>query len=593
MPRFGWTRLAYLLFVLTVLAVLTWPGSPGAETRSLAAEFPQGTTSTGARPSDAAKPPETTEMARRIEDATSSLVDLSGDEGAPKARSPGPEAAPAEAPDRETVPPVFYRPPATGRSSGNVPAAESGPVCGDLGRFPESRRVVFPLEERYFYSYEDTWGAPRTQGGHEGTDLMAPTGAPEYAVTDGTVVPVAGSNENGWNTLGGYAVMVRADYSVGPVKAGDLFYYAHLDGRSPLKVGTRVRAGQVIGHAGDTGQGPEVTRGLFPAHLHLGWYDGTGARSGADSGAMNPYPLLEWIKANGGAVTGGSSARYCEAPSPPTPVPSTGEKDWPAPDAPGVRPDLDTGSNDPKPSPVVRNDARGHAQILTAKRADPAKRPAPVPRDRAARKKDPRDAPVKDAPVKVPETERPRTPKPSTPGTQEPMAPEPQATKPPKPEAQESEPPRREPPRGETPKPPASGGDAPPIDERPSSGLVEEDPDALTARPDLQDLLEDLIPDLDREPTATDKRDRPGKDERDEKHKKERAKERAKRDREEKPAANEPERHPNSPAGHEPSEDEPSPPDPKTDDPDGADEPEPETTEPLPETTVAQETTSG
>jgi len=103
---------------------------------------------------------------------------------------------------------------------------------------------VFPLADRYYYSYEDTWGAPRTQGGHEGTDLMAPAGAPEYAVTDGTVVPVAGSNENGWNSLGGYAVMVRADYSVEPVEEGDLFYYAHLGRPSPLKVGARVPRNQ-------------------------------------------------------------------------------------------------------------------------------------------------------------------------------------------------------------------------------------------------------------------------------------------------------------------------------------------------------------
>jgi hypothetical protein len=33
---------------------------------------------------------------------------------------------------------------------------------------------------------------------------------PEYAVTDGTVVPVIGSNGNGWNTLGDYTVMLRA-----------------------------------------------------------------------------------------------------------------------------------------------------------------------------------------------------------------------------------------------------------------------------------------------------------------------------------------------------------------------------------------------
>ena len=89
----------------------------------------------------------------------------------------------------------------------------------------------------YANSYDDTWGAPRPQGGHEGTDLMSPAGTPEYAVTDGTIVPVTGSNGNGWNTLGGYALMLRAAYSVGPVREGDLFYYAHLEKESALPLG--------------------------------------------------------------------------------------------------------------------------------------------------------------------------------------------------------------------------------------------------------------------------------------------------------------------------------------------------------------------
>jgi Peptidase family M23 len=167
--------------------------------------------------------------------------------------------------------------------------------------------------------------------------------------------------------------MVEASYSVGPVKKGDLFYYAHLDRESALKIGTRVRAGQVLGYAGDTGQGPEVTRGHFPPHLHLGWYDAIGSRSNATSGAMNPYPLLEWIKANGGAITGGSDVRYCQTPQTGMPTPSAGASRWPKPDSPGVRPDLDTGSHDPKPSPVIEESRHraGHP-VDVAKKAKPA-----------------------------------------------------------------------------------------------------------------------------------------------------------------------------------------------------------------------------
>ena len=251
--------------------------------------------------------------------------------------------------------PVFYRP-----SPGSTREADgdsSEPVCKDLGDFPRSSRAVFPLPEDFFDSYEDTWGAPRPQGGHEGSDLMSPTGIPEFAITDGTIVPVSGANKNGWNRLGGYTVMVEAAYDIGPIKKGDLFYYAHMDRESALPIGTKVRAGQRIGAVGDTGEGREATRGNFPPHLHLGWYDAgaDGDRTVLESGAMSPYPLLVWLEESGGAVSGGNeAASYCEAPREPIPEPSTSEGSWHTPEFPGTRPDLDTGSAyDPRPSPAV------------------------------------------------------------------------------------------------------------------------------------------------------------------------------------------------------------------------------------------------
>ena len=240
--------------------------------------------------------------------------------------------------------PVFYRP-----SSGE--SKDGGPVCGNLGGFPKSSRVVFPLPEDYFDSYEYTWGAARPQGGHEGADLMSPTGTPEFAITDGTIVPVKGANENGWNRLGGYTVMLEAAYDAGPIEEGDLFYYAHMEEESALKVGTKVRAGQQIGLVGDTGEGREATRGKFPPHLHFGWYDSgfAGSRTNLESGAVNPYPLLLWLEEYGGSITGGMDASYCEAPQEET-----------ASNSSGTTPDLDTGDqNDARPSPVVEQNWDG------------------------------------------------------------------------------------------------------------------------------------------------------------------------------------------------------------------------------------------
>ena len=180
---------------------------------------------------------------------------------------------------------------------------------------------------------------------------MSPAGTPEFAITDGTLVRVKRSNENGWNRLGGYTAMLKAAYDVGPIKEGDLFYYAHLEEKSMLPVGSKVRAGQKIGTAGDAGEGPEVTRDRFPFHLHLGWYDGSGERSTLASGAMNPYTLLLWLGRNSGAVSGGTDVSYCEALQGTVPQPSTGETLCPMPDHPGDAPDLETGDRqDPRPA---------------------------------------------------------------------------------------------------------------------------------------------------------------------------------------------------------------------------------------------------
>jgi collagen type III alpha len=173
-------------------------------------------------------------------------------------------------------------------------------------RTPEGPgRAVFPLPEAYSGAYSNDWGAPRTQGRHEGTDVFAPRGTPIHSVTSGTVVHTFG--EDGWNTLGGYAVSIRADRdAAGLIERGDVFYYAHMDGRPSVSPGDRVEAGEKIGEVGDTGGGPPGTRGLFEPHLHLGWYDRGlfGSRAEAPSGAMNPYPLLRRIEREASAADG-------------------------------------------------------------------------------------------------------------------------------------------------------------------------------------------------------------------------------------------------------------------------------------------------
>lgn len=426
MPGFGWSRLAYLLAVLAALTVLVKLGASPEEPR---AARPLVWSAEGSTAGPAALEP----------DLPRHHLHHEGSHHAPHA-APRKAAEPVYAGvSRRTSPPVFYRPvrrdppPASpARPAREAPQDPPDRVCRSVGRAPEGARIVFPVPKEHFASYEDTWGAPRPQGGHEGTDLMVPGGTPLYAMTAGTVVPVAGSNANGWNTLGGYAVMIRAAYSIGPVRKGDLFYYAHLRERSPLKIGDRVRPGEVVGFAGDTGEGPEGTRGRFPPHLHLGWYDGGGGRSQLASGAMNPFPLLEWVRTHGGSISAGSGARYCVAPQEGPPVPSVGGTSWLYPDSPGERPDLDTGSSSPHPSPVVRRPGGPAERAPVVEEAPPPRR-EPRPRPQAAPhpppepEERPRPSPPQETTApSLPEkteveetTARPRPPLPSLPSAEE------------------------------------------------------------------------------------------------------------------------------------------------------------------------------
>lgn len=112
----------------------------------------------------------------------------------------------------------------------------------------------------------DSWGFPRSGGrSHQGVDMFAAYGTPLYAVADAVVQRV------GTNRLGGLTVDLVDD-------AGDRFYYAHLSA-ALVQPGERVRAGQVVGENGDSGN----ARGT-PPHLHWQFHPGGGV-------PVNPYPL--------------------------------------------------------------------------------------------------------------------------------------------------------------------------------------------------------------------------------------------------------------------------------------------------------------
>ena len=131
------------------------------------------------------------------------------------------------------------------------------------------------------------FGAFRADTGfHEGNDLFANFGTPVVAVADGTVENV------GSLPISGNRLWVYAD-------TGDQFFYAHLSAFSPNAVDhTRVKAGELLGYVGNTGDAEPT-----PPHLHFEIHPDGGK-------AVDPHPfLVVWQKR-----MGATAVRHRRAP---------------------------------------------------------------------------------------------------------------------------------------------------------------------------------------------------------------------------------------------------------------------------------------
>jgi murein DD-endopeptidase MepM/ murein hydrolase activator NlpD len=193
--------------------------------------------------------------------------------------------------------PTQPRPPGqpTPRPSPTRPTLPSAPEPDTAGAVPGGPVLASPevtarlSEGGYVFpvygtaSFGDSFGAPRPGipgGWHHGEDIFAQEGAPLLAVADGTIHTV------GYIKLGGYRLWLRDD-------DGNEFYYAHLSAYSPLAIeGKRVKAGDVIGFVGDTGD----AEGGLP-HLHFEIHPAAMSGLGYD-GVVAPYPILiAWRRA--------------------------------------------------------------------------------------------------------------------------------------------------------------------------------------------------------------------------------------------------------------------------------------------------------
>lgn len=160
----------------------------------------------------------------------------------------------------------------------NATGAVDLPTAIALGVLPDSVTLgipqvsVFPSQGRC--SFVDSWHEERSGGRlHIGVDIIGPKGLALYAVIDGTITKMYGAESK----LSGNALrLTSAD--------GTYFFYAHLDSFAPgITVGSVMRAGQIIGYMGSTGNAGN-------SHLHFEVHPQGGE-------AVNPYPVIKAVDA--------------------------------------------------------------------------------------------------------------------------------------------------------------------------------------------------------------------------------------------------------------------------------------------------------
>ncbi len=118
------------------------------------------------------------------------------------------------------------------------------------------KQILFPVVGPVFY--EDDFGAPRSQGAHEGNDIVAPWRAPVVAVEAGRIRVHTTSQSAGcmlylYGRSGTTYLYIHLNNDLGPnndnsgpCKPG----VAYAEG---LRDGMSVRAGQLIGYVGNSG----------------------------------------------------------------------------------------------------------------------------------------------------------------------------------------------------------------------------------------------------------------------------------------------------------------------------------------------------
>ena len=172
----------------------------------------------------------------------------------------------------------LHRAPAAARIASPRPPTPVEPASEADRAVAPSHRMVPPIQGLRTSDLVDTFNSSRGNGTrkHEATDILASRGTPVQAMVDGVIQKLFLSAPGG-NTI--YEFDDAGEYC---------YYYAHLDRYAEgLAQGQRVRAGDLIGYVGSTGNADPNTPHLHLAIFELGpekrWWEGT---------PINPYPIL-------------------------------------------------------------------------------------------------------------------------------------------------------------------------------------------------------------------------------------------------------------------------------------------------------------
>jgi murein DD-endopeptidase MepM/ murein hydrolase activator NlpD len=140
----------------------------------------------------------------------------------------------------------------------------------------EGRTLLMPVAGARTLDLRDNFEEPRGSRRHEAIDILAPRHTPVIAVEAGRIARLFTSAAGGLTI---YQFDPAEDY---------VYYYAHLEAYAAgLSEGDPVRAGQVVGYVGTTGNAPADVPHLHFAIMRLTadrrWWEGT---------PIDPYPLL-------------------------------------------------------------------------------------------------------------------------------------------------------------------------------------------------------------------------------------------------------------------------------------------------------------